>query len=423
MNTFAGLETLHFVPAIIVFLFYTGCFFLMVLFRNDRPLKSRKIAPFIGVLAILIIHVTGFVSNLLTYEDKLKNICILRGVIIFPLLNLATVAPFLNILQLFVIGRIKRINQKFYDINGDTVTLSWRFKILLHLSSNYTFLTLDFLFLFFTWVFSFGIYALYKFDCTRTWDLALGRFTSISGVVINVLIIMFCLLDFLLSWRLILKCKLKQLCIERDPNLLRFEAYFVPAYLIYSSLAYSGATSSFFGAFLITAHNFFTFLISGGFALGLTILFKIFPKCFSKPKKEEKVGYMLALTDENIKPKFLKFSIKELNQENIYIKLDIITYKEKYQFSRLEKRKKFAMSIFEKYLNGKLSSMELNLDDFSRDKLKHKMDLEKYDEYLFDEIETVVNGNLLDMFNRFKLTDDFIEFRDIIKLKEQMMEY
>jgi hypothetical protein len=27
------------------------------------------------------------------------------------------------------------------------------------------------------------------------------------------------------------------------------------------------------------------------------------------------------------------------------------------------------------------------------------------------------------MFNRFKLTDDFIEFRDIIKLKEQMMEY
>jgi hypothetical protein len=107
-----------------------------------------------------------------------------------------------------------------------------------------------------------------------------------------------------------------------------------------------------------------------------------------------------ALMDKFVLKMFETFALSEFSVENIYFFKDYMEYKR-------EPQKEKGLQIFNRYLNGRSSELELNIPGPIVESVKDRVLLGEYFDALFDEIMTVVYSNLTDTYTRFVLTRDY----------------
>eukprot|EP01080_Neovahlkampfia_damariscottae_P005553 gene5553-9371_t len=118
---------------------------------------------------------------------------------------------------------------------------------------------------------------------------------------------------------------------------------------------------------------------------------------------------------------FLEFSKIEWSQENV------LAYREISIFNKLkskEKKQKMAFDIYNMYLNGDYSPLEINID------LKTCKDLFKlindetfhFDDTTFEDVVKNLQINLSDTWSRFILTDQFLNYEKNTKIQQKELD-
>ena len=411
--------------------FFVGIFFLMVFLRDKEPLKSRKLVPFFAAFrknyfSILIfckkVQMTLIIISRLFlsmgYEKRLNTNCV-NDIFTFPWVTLGLVGGIINMSRFILIVNIGRVSVNNYTISQEgEIKISWKYRILVYLNS-FPVIASAFVISYVLFMLPYLIGYL-LFHQVTTCDIIVGLHLFIISLHILLLSLMsatLLIVDLIYNIKLICKCRLIDYFFRKDRNLFRIET--LPNLLIAPimfSVLIPGNTGVLRSIFYYTTYNLYLFYISGGFVLIATIVNLLFQK-FRK-SKEDDIGYVFALKDEKLRKVFMKFAEKEYNIENILIKLDIMEYKEQ---KKEGSRKDLALKMQKKFLSGELSEHELNMEENKRINLIGKIEKEEFGEDLFKEIDETVNSNLLDMFNRFKLTKDYIEYRDIHRIKNSML--
>lgn len=96
--------------------------------------------------------------------------------------------------------------------------------------------------------------------------------------------------------------------------------------------------------------------------------------------------------------------------ENVLLKTDILKYK---NIDNASIREQTAIQIFEKYLNGERSPLQVNLDAITLQETVALIDRKYFEKDLLDICEKAVMFNLLtDTYRRFIETKEYKLFKD-----------
>jgi len=107
------------------------------------------------------------------------------------------------------------------------------------------------------------------------------------------------------------------------------------------------------------------------------------------------------LKNKQTEEMFIEFCQKEFSLENVVCYQEIQEWK---------KTKIDPMSIYDKYLNGSQSVMEVNVQRKFCTEILNKIKKNEYDASLFDDIEKELKTNLYDNYGRFKNSSKYVHF-------------
>eukprot|EP01080_Neovahlkampfia_damariscottae_P000504 gene504-8018_t len=147
--------------------------------------------------------------------------------------------------------------------------------------------------------------------------------------------------------------------------------------------------------------------------LSLIILIKNFIlKCVTRKNGNLTLNDLqIVLASDILSPLFFEFSKQEWSQENLLCYRDIDAYK---KISKIEKKKEFALEIFDKYLSGTDAPLEINIDQRQCIALKKDMqsceDDSIFDNELFAKVEQTVQVNLSDTLSRFIISPVYVNY-------------
>jgi hypothetical protein len=273
-------------------------------------------------------------------------------------------------------------------------------------------------------------------NCGRTGFLLYSRIYSYSLVTIQLL-----LLGGIILFDLIVNIKLlknpttflKEYFIKKDPYFFRFEMiFYLLVFFVNASLEVTGFVLDIVSSQLDSSQTAFKenidtyfeierlipdgllILVVFGFPLTLTVIQLIRSKFFKSRMEEVSIQKMEKLLRDNLGYKnFLEFCQNEWSVENIKFWTDVQSWSE-------NPTREDAIGIFNTYLNGSLSPLEVNVT--RREIIPVKEAIENLDEdlnpNLFEELSKIVTGNLSDTYSRFILTREYeiylktAEFKD-----------
>lgn len=410
-------ESIHVAPFVIFLVIFITLFFLTVLLRGQQPLKSRTIIPLVSLFSQIGTLVPYFVANVLGFEWRNANVCwietycstiFIKASFIALVLNFVRYMIFINLAN-FKIAFKETKNQKLFYYTIKTVNF---------ISSPWIALFLTFIY----YIFYIGILTLFfylaKWNCVNY----RGNFRLIQGglgVFLFVILVLFQIIDVISNWRTLIRCKLYEFFITNDPFLFRLETFsilgFLIWFLIYINLGIRGVP-----ALIINGlHYHYIYLASGGSIVILTFIKFLFGLCQKKEQKPQNSSEIdLIFSNNEVSNFFIKFAKNEWSIENPLLKIDIVKYK---IMNNLQQRKSITSDIIDKYLNSS-APMEVNIDQTRIQNLKDKIQKEEYNDHLFDEIEETVNLNLLDTYQRFKRSKEYVDYLEKKESNKKLME-
>jgi hypothetical protein len=383
---------------------YIALILICFLFRDEFPLNTRSISPFVALTIQYLNNVSYHLMNYLNYENRNYYLCFFESFTVYPMGEISFILPGILLVRYFLITRMKthKVTQYENDKEGKkSVTLPWRFKILKFLgNSNFLILILILI-----WVVLQGVYliflAIFKFQCSKTLDqvLVVANFTIVS--IVSVIYFLFCFIDIVVHIPLLLKCEFRKF-INSDRFFFRVEL--VLSFPIYSS----------FVIFNFIPHSdVIHFFLSSIMRWGLNIILVFCPLAFSIyfhfTKKFKKINQSdltkidLVFANEEYKKCFEKFCKEEYSIENFSFREDV----EKFQkITNPKLRREAAEMIYIKYLTDK-SWLELNTVEVKKRKLEDKLAENEITKDMFQDILRDANTNLFDTFSRWMSTPEF----------------
>jgi hypothetical protein len=409
---------------------------LFIIFRNDQPLKSRYFSPVAMILTLFINLAAEYVSNILEYEKNIRIFCIIDGFSVFPSVQLAALIPSLTMfryavmLQLHLRKRefIKTTLKKskvaptpvFFDVSSKIqksienprikVVYNFFRKILIILKSKWVFILIPILWISFFMLGIFIIFSLSGFTC-QSWTFVYMRYFHSFGLIICALnIVFFYLFDAVMSFRNCIKCQCNQYWIKDDPFHSRMENGIILLFFPLVVLWGIGNPVPFFFQTILSDLLFFLgFLMGGGIALLITLVYKIIQSIKSRNMNEKwkKVTLSAIMDDEFLLDKFIQFSEGEWNSENIYFKLDAIEY---IKMKDLNSKKNIALKIKENYLLVNVSPCELNARGNTLNEILKKIEENNFRDDLFENLIKEVDLNIQDVLARFEFSTIYIQW-------------
>lgn len=395
------IETIH--PAVFAFvIFYHLVFALLaIIFSKYQPLKSRGILPILIPL-VLIIEVFCDVFTFLPFKIQQGYIFInyfIRYPIILAIITIYNV-QFIKLLLLFYMNERKQII--FFQKNKPT-SMNYRFQFLKYMGKFYVFAPLFFIFYIFYVIVIVIVYFIeitIKINIVGLTTILITLFLFLTSSIIY-------LYDLVKNFNSFKTCK-----AYTDDNLFwRIEFYVLGAinYLIFfvgiTVCLYfiifnpNGLYLLFLFAMTIFHHEM---LFSNTLFLLFITIFKVFLSCFKKKKLESELVQIL--DNETSKEYFIQFAKSEFSIENVLCYYDLKKYQNE---TKEDIRATLAQEIYDNYLKGTSSELEVNLITSSCRKVEHLIQLKSFNPDLFQEIYTQIISNLSDTYHRFIFSDSY----------------
>lgn len=430
-SPYARLESLHLAPFIIMLCFYPTVFIIcfILLSFNKQPLASRGITPFfacIGHFLHLLSSITQFVYTLEDFKYNCIYLYFLQHTVILSLLFLE-VFHFFRYVMIVNINIQKELAIKKKESNGllnQIQNTDFKYK-LLRIFGKKRFLVAQTIlnYIFFTIIYIIG-FASTKFTCDKRVFWSSVIFYIFGGIIVFLLIALF-IYDFYLNFNKIIKCEIVRLWRE-DVFYYRIEIYFIGLFIVvplWITMIFMNPDSFYVYSYdrpevlIVSTFDslglYALFFMQCGFALIVTI-FKAIVDCFAKKHAPNVI--VDTLNDSLAREFFTEFVKNEWASENIVCYDDI----QKYKSETKENKKQSAQNIFNLYLNGASSQLEVNVPRSENDKVKQKLESgEELKDDLFEGIENNVIINLCDNYSRFIKTNEYLS----LKKKAEMFEY
>eukprot|EP01080_Neovahlkampfia_damariscottae_P013120 gene13120-8728_t len=240
---------------------------LMVYLRNEEPLNSRKIVPFFATFVQLTLILIQRIFLSIGYEKRLVVDCI-KDIFYYPWIALGIIGNLVNITRFIYIINIGRVSINDYTIkeNGE-IKISWKYRILVYMNSFPVIATAFIPMYIFVAIPYLSVYLiLYNSTNCQTITSYHVLILAIQIVIICLISVVLLLIDLIINYKLILKCRWIDYLFRKDPNLFRIEA--IPGLLLVPvmfSLVIPGNVGLVRSIVYFTTYNMFLFWISGGF--------------------------------------------------------------------------------------------------------------------------------------------------------------
>jgi hypothetical protein len=379
-------------------------FFLLVYYRNEQPLKSRRTIPYFGVFFQYVFILSGIFINSNTFEWVQDYECYYR-VFVEKRFALSIIAfPFFILLRYIVVLNMNKLKKYIYKKSNDGIELSkvivYVVKIFNILGSDSSVIFFALLTYFFFMMVEFIPLAASKFVCNGN-STTLSVVFGINSTILLTITSFLLLFDVIVNIRVICSCwGLHKYLIKNDVFYFRIEFIMVQITSIIYAFAGRISFSGFARSLTLTVIFYFYFLIQVWFPLSITIFRSVF-----KRKEKLEMGNLERLFDpkfQEIYELFEKFAEQEFSSENLLMKKDIKKYKVSLQKNQMAK------FIFNTYLNGSESLLEVNIESKLCDEVKQRIQKNEFPSDLFDSIEKEIDKNMKDTFSRFRFEKDYL---------------
>jgi hypothetical protein len=412
--------------------FYVLLMILYIYFRNDQPLKSRFIIPFLGVLFIGLNLLSDTIGGSFDYETNHKFLCMIAGFISYPLIQIAMilVAAMMIRYQVFLqiylrkkdfvkknlskkksilstsSGSDSEVTSDFSKINGFFNKIRNLFLIL---QSPWTFPIIAMIWLIIFMIGQFLIFGLSSFQCKSWTQQYMIIWSTLGQLVLSLITAFVYLFDILFSLKHCIRCRWKTYFIEEDPFFFRLD--FLILFLYVPILFFYAYFSSPQLAAQLISDTLFALglMINGGTALIFTMVkrFFLFVKKTRIGNKRNKINIEEILKDEVLLRKFIEFAESEWAGENVYFMVDVQDYKRR---KDMKSRKTLALQMRRSYLIPKVSPLEINVTAKAMNPTLKKIEENDFPLDLFEKIEREVEGNTADTISRFIVSSEYGEF-------------
>jgi hypothetical protein len=420
------IEALHPAPFSVVIFIYgvVGILCIVLYLFKLRPIFTRKAAPILGTIAqMFVLFVYGILNFATTNEFRNKYLCYFEAYLLYPAIESIYLVVLLNFFRYLLIINLNQTKVKLFSEQDKKIRINILLKVIKRLTSPIVVLFLNVLYIcFLMFVFSI-VLAIFKFQCAplqRTlFNFIHLGFTGILALAI--IIVQF--YDLIINIPRIITCKmtLVQFFFTKDPFYFRLEMSSAIALAVFF-IAYSVSGISGITVFILnTVVYLWLWYITTLFSVIVTIVSFIVTKIQNllfKDKLEKNIIEGI-LADAELHKLFQEFAKNEWSLENFYIKLDLLKYK---KLKDKSSRKSLAEKIYEKYLSGAGSVMEVNIDTSARHKVRKSLDEDMIDEEIFKQVENVVDMNLFDTYNRFRFSRDYMVLIREKKIVDGMLE-
>jgi hypothetical protein len=215
--------------------------------------------------------------------------------------------------------------------------------------------------------------------------------------------------------------------VKQDPFFYRFELYIIAPllivfffiYILFALLQFDQLYKLvFIIIYTIFTHCLYFYLVI--YVLLVTII-QLLRQCICRSNHPtEEIDKILFDTENGGFQMFESFSRDEYSIENVSCWSDIQSFKKLNPEKDQEQMKKLANDLFQKYLNGNDSPLEVNVNSKSRKNVEILLKNEKLNGNLFDEILSGIKLNLSDTYGRLHITAEFALYSQKTKFKEEM---
>jgi hypothetical protein len=245
------------------------------------------------------------------------------------------------------------------------------------------------------------IYAINDFKCTSktVFFMRIGHFGCLLflGSIIVVLIIV----DIILNLLNIFTCKCKKIFFEDDPHNVRFDILcsltFIPITIIWGVVP----MPQIFNGIVVEIILFMYFMLTGGIDLIITIFKYVYYKFRNNTiSYENKLLLKDIFSNTELTEIFGIYCELEWSSENFLFREDV----KKYLDTPPKERKIHCQSMKSKYLDFSSSPFEINAPEREIVETLKKMDLELFEDDLFEKLFKIVNNNLSDTLSRFSFS-------------------
>jgi hypothetical protein len=395
---------------------------LIFFVTGSQPAASRSIAPVSTVVSyILGSYGIWAIGEYMSYEWYATYGCLVENLFIGPLYSIVYLIGALNLLRYSLINNLKYFKQQYYSNVGGSVRLRPHIRLLNWLTSGIGLVTMCAIVIGLLWIFHLIYIIALKFDCKRYGQADPPVYFVFSLVVLAVTILIQ-IVDVLLNWRILIRCKFREYFIKNDPYFFRLERSptWVLFILFIPSVTLNGI--SLIGVAFVGMLLFHYLLwMQVYFVTAATAINILRDLCRGKQKKSRANGFFdTVFEDEEVFNLLLEFSSNEWCVENPLIKRDIIVFK---SLKTESERKELASRIITKFLSGSDSVMELNLSYQQREPcLKRFRDENYVGSDLFDAVEDAATQNLVDIWNRFRFSTEYKTHLQKLEAKNLMIE-
>lgn len=369
----------------------------------------------------------------------------------YPLQLICFIMIFLYFLRYFAIiglNEDKNALSKAIIRNGDcdiTGIIKFRVYCLKMIAKPY--LTIGMIIL--AYFFFFGVFTIVLastgFVCKFGTLIGLKVVNNVFLIVIYVMTIMLFVIDLFRNVKLIAACKIYQYILGSDPYYFRFQICLFVPFMLFSlaSELYILSSSLTFVSIIINFRKHMVFntvmcaillIIEVLFPLVMTI-FEMGVSIYRSKQRVDPSAYTKLLQDPVIEELFMDFARKEYSVENYLCYKDIQSFK---------RRSGDAEEIYETYLNGGASVLEVNCSHESKSKITEQLNAYKkireiapqklsprkstnlrkslrkslkgsnhLQDNLFEPLELELIGNIGDTWNRFRFTGKYLAYKQL----------
>jgi hypothetical protein len=215
--------------------------------------------------------------------------------------------------------------------------------------------------------------------------------------------------------------------VKQDPFFYRFELYIIAPLLIIFFFIYIILVllqfDQLYKVAFITIYTIFTYFLYFYlviYVLLLTILQILRQLICRSNNPTEEIDKILFDNENGGFIMFENFAKDEYSIENVSCWSDIQAFKKLNPEKDQEQMRKIANDLFQKYLNGNDSPLEVNVNSKSRKNVELTLKNEKLETDTFDEILGGIKLNLSDTYGRLHITAEFALYSQKTKFKAEM---
>eukprot|EP01080_Neovahlkampfia_damariscottae_P006664 gene6664-10829_t len=397
--------------------FYVAILVISIIFRNDQPFRSRFFGPHITIFAYYINLISERIYSILDIETSSKVYCELGAFIGYAAAQIAFdfihinlfsfAAPTMMLFRYLVLLQLhenkRRITKKLKanEVVVDQKIQKLFTKILKYLSSPWLVIIFSMIWLIAFELMLLAIYSSHNFICTSNAWYYMRILNTLFILVTFSNIAILLTFDLVSNLPAMFKCKWRHVFIHSDPYHYRFDmicTFFAFAPIL---IWFAAPLPYFLGSFFAE----FVFLI-GIWVTGLqSLVITIIKKLFFSYKTSNSRNIKLSVEDV-LKPKIIDYFIDycemEWSSENIFLKLDILTYK---KTKSLKEREIFCNIMKERYFISGVSALEVNCNAKVLSKTVKGIDDGTFEDGLLDTMEKEVDKNLSDTITRFRVSN------------------